>query len=149
MIRFLFSFLLLAGVAFTQTKTDISQVRATSTANTVFVVVPGVGFVPALLGTNLVLTNNAGVYTLNVVQATPVQPEYGNNVTRVGVSPTQSFSTSVAGIRSSLTVYRNGVLQTESEDYIAVVNADNTITVNFTNNVVQSNDLIRLRYTRL
>lgn len=149
MIRFLFSFLLLAGVAFGQTRTDISQIRATSSANSVFVVVPGVGFVPALLGNNLVLTNIGGTYTLNVTQPLPVQPDYGNTVVKTGANPSQSYSTPVAAIRSSLTVYRNGLLQTESEDYIAVVNADNTITVNFGGNAIQAGDLVRLRYVKL
>lgn len=149
-MKLFLSLTLLSLSVFGQTKTDVAnQVKASTAANTVYVSVPGVGFVPALLGSNLVLTNNSGVYTLNSNNPSATLPPIRNNVTKTANNSVQSFTTTNAltnGDRNNLEVFRNGILQTEFEDYTVSVNIDGTVTVSFLQNVVSTADIIRLRY---
>ena len=149
MIKSLILSFILSTAAFAQTSVAVQQVTSPAPlTNMVWVSIPGQkGFVPAILGNNLTLVNNAGVYTISAVVPT-TSVVFKTDYTKVGVTVTQSFTTSVAvnGGKTNLEVFRNGILQQEAEDYIATVNADNTVTVNFTNNVVTSGDSIKFRY---
>lgn len=158
MKKILCSFLFVVNLLTAQTKVDLSkQIKTLSTAvPTVFVNIPTVGLVLAKLDPSLVLApDSSGNYTLISIPSQPQPPQVipvlvvnTDNFKQTSPNLLSVFSTTkkVNGGKNNLEVYRNGILQTEVEDFVSVFNpGDGTVTVTFPN-ISSEGDIVKLRY---
>lgn len=132
----------LAVAAFSQTSLPVQQFRGSSSVSgQIFVVLPSGAVSQAMLDTAFTLDTSGPYPVLRV--ALPPAIRVARVKVVAGAVPTQVYQLSGAGITAvNLMVFRNGVLQSEGDDYAFSANAG--ATVSFTGAVVRPGDIVQL-----